>query len=185
MKNLIKWICGLLVLVLLIAGAYFLYNKLSENYSSENIADNAQDEQDKVFSAPDFTVQDYDGKSIRLSDKKGKPVVLNFWASWCPPCREEMPDFQKAYDKYKDEVVFMMVNATDNQQETVKKAKKHIEENGYIFPVYFDTEYSASIAYQTSSIPMTFFIDENGNLITYAQGMIDYELLEKGIEMIR
>lgn len=185
MRKWIKWLCGLFALILLVVGAYFLYDKLSEGFTPGNFENDTQSEQNEVFSAPDFVVMDGKGESVRLSEMTGKPIVLNFWASWCPPCKEEMPDFEKAYNKYKDEITFMMVNMTDNHQETVKKAKAHIEENGYTFPVYFDTEYSAAIAYQANSIPITFFIDADGNIVTYAPGMIGYELIEKGIEMIR
>lgn len=183
MKKTVTLVCAILAFALIIAGAYFLYDRLSENYAPENLAGQTQNEE--IYAAPDFVVVDESGKSVKLSEMKGKPVVLNLWASWCPPCKAEMPDFEKAYSKYKDEIFFMMVNMTDNQKETVEKAKAHIEENGYTFPVYYDTEYSAAIAYQASSIPMTFFIDKDGNLITYAPGMIQYELIEKGIDMIR
>ena len=90
--------------------------------------------------APDFTVLDYDGKEVKLSAFKGKPVVLNFWASWCGPCKSEMPDFNEIYQEYKDQICFMMVNLTDGTQETMEKAKAYVDGQGYSFPVYFDTK---------------------------------------------
>ncbi len=134
--------------------------------------------------APDFTVYDANGKAYKLSDFRGKPVVLNFWASWCPPCKAEMPDFQKEFEARGERVQFLMVNLTDGQQETVSSAMAHITKEGYTFPVYFDTEYSAAVAYGIRSIPTTFFIDAEGYLVAQATGAIDIATLQKGISMI-
>lgn len=134
--------------------------------------------------APDFTVVDWDGENVKLSDLFGKPIVLNFWASGCGPCRSEMPDFQAAYEKYGNEVQFMMVNYIGFFGETVDSAKEFVNGQGYTFPVYFDTGNSAAEIYGIYSIPQTFFIDEHGELIAYAKGMLDEESLEKGINMI-
>lgn len=133
--------------------------------------------------APDFTVLDENGNEVRLSDYRGKPVVLNFWATWCYYCKVEMPDFNQAYQKYPD-VQFLMVNATDGVQDTVEGVKAFIEDNGYEFDVFFDTEYNAVYAYHITGFPATFFINENGYLITRASGRLNAESLERGIEMI-
>ena len=127
---------------------------------------------------------DENGEEYQLSDFKGKPVVLNFWASWCGPCKSEMPDFEKAYQKYKDEISFLMVNLTDGSRETVEKASAHVKEQGYSFPVYYDTMSEAAMTYGVYSIPTSYFIDKEGNIIAHAQGAIDKENLEKGISMI-
>ena len=139
-------------------------------------------EENSVQQAPDFTVTDYDGEEVRLSDYFGKPIVVNFWASWCPPCKAEMPDFEEAY-KTHSEVQFLMVNMTGGR-ETLESAKEHVESQGYTFTVLFDTEYSAAYAYYVNSLPATYFIDAEGNLVAYATGMLDAETLEKGIAMI-
>lgn len=133
--------------------------------------------------ARNFLVLDQDWNTVTLSQFIGKPIVINFWASWCPPCKAELPDFEKAYKEYGD-VVFLMVNLTDGSRETVDTAKDFISRNGYTFPVYFDTEFSASYAYSLSSIPVTCFIDEEGNLVTSRVGMIDYDTLVDGIKKI-
>lgn len=188
MKNGLKWIIGLLVLVFGIAGASLLYKQLGDRYTPDKLANEtpkSTQAQKKDNKAPDFTVIDNNSDKVKLSDMHGKPVVVNFWASWCPPCKAEMPDFEEMYKKYGTEISFMMVNMTDGQQETLEKAKAHIAENKYTFPVYFDTEFSAAITYRVASLPTTYFIDAGGNIVTYANGMIDYQTLEKGIGMIK
>ena len=134
--------------------------------------------------APDFTVQDGEGNPVKLSDFFGKPIVLNFWASWCPPCKAELPDFEEAYKKYDGKVVFLMVNMTDNQRETVQVAKDFVSSQGYTFPVYYDVNYQAATVYGVRSIPQTYFISAEGEPVAYATGMITAAQLEQGIGMI-
>ena len=134
--------------------------------------------------ALDFTIQDWEGNMVKLSDFFGKPIVLNFWASWCPPCKAELPDFDDACKKYDGEVVFLMVNMTDNQMETVEVAKDFIKTYGYDFPVYFDVSYEAAMVYGVRSIPQTYFINAEGEAVATATGMISAAQLEQGIGMI-
>ena len=134
--------------------------------------------------APDFTVYTADGAPVKLSDMNGKPLVLNFWASWCPPCKSEMPDFDEICKEFDGKVTFMMVNLTDGVQETVESARNFIHMMEYSFPVYYDTSMEASNVYGIQSIPTTFFIDAEGKLIAYANGAMDGETLKRGIGMI-
>ncbi|MBQ6810229.1 MAG: TlpA family protein disulfide reductase, partial [Firmicutes bacterium] len=125
------------------------------------------------------------GDDVSLSDFSGKPVVLNFWASWCPPCQSEMPDFEDVYLEYGDDVVFMMVNLTDDYGESVEVASGFIEEQGYTFPVYYDVYTEGAYAYQVSSVPATYFVDTDGNIAAYAVGALNKDALLQGIDMIR
>ena len=134
--------------------------------------------------APDFTVYDGDGKEVHLSDYIGKPIVLNFWASWCDPCKMEMPDFEAKCKELEGEVVFMMINITDGGRETVDTAKAFLTETGYTFPAYFDTEHSAQYAYGVFSYPTTFFINAEGYLVVYGSGALSAEILQTCIDMI-
>ncbi len=134
--------------------------------------------------APNFTVLDYEGNQVKLSDYIGKPIVLNFWATWCGYCKIEMPDFERARLENPD-VIFLMVNATDGVYETVESAKAYIEDNGYGFEVVFDTMKQAQSAYHITGFPTTYFIDEVGNLVVYARGAISYNTLMNGIGRIK
>ncbi len=205
MKNKKSFILISLAFVVLLAGASILYNNLSkeikpqggglsadtynqmvENNTQKNEIDEGTSDdnaEDKML-APDFVITDKDGNEVHLSDFIGKPVVLNFWASWCGPCKMEMPDFDEKYAELGDEVHFLMVNMTDGSRETVDVAKKFIEKQGYTFPVYFDTEMDAAITYGVNSIPTTYFIDAEGYAIAQAMGAIDATTLQTGIDMI-
>ena len=147
-------------------------------------ADTAKTDETAENTAPDFAVLDADGRVVKLSDFFGTPIVLNFWASWCPPCKAELPDFEAACKAYEGRVVFLMVNMTDGQRETVAVAKEYLASEGYTFPVYFDTGYEAAYAYGVSSIPQTYFIAADGSVQARATGMISAAQLEQGIGMI-
>ena len=184
MKKKIGWIILAAAMVVLIAGASVLYNKYSKEVEHQNLAaEDAKEETQELVMAPDFTVYDADGNAVNLSDYFGKPIVLNFWASWCGPCQMEMPDFEAAYQEMGEEVQFLMVNATIGN-ETLESAKKFIEDNEYTFPVYFDTDADAAMTYGVNSLPSTYFIDADGHALTRAIGMIDGETLLYGIKMI-
>lgn len=185
MKKSVKWIIFAIICVIAFVGIYFLYDYLKDHYQPEQLAEGeSSTQQNQDHKAPDFTVLNSEGKEVKLSDYFGKPIVLNFWASWCYYCKVEMPDFEKAHQKYSD-VQFLMINVTDGHQETMSGASQFIKDEGYSFPVFYDTKLEAATAYGAGSLPMTFFIDENGDLITYASGMLNAENLEKGIMLIK
>ncbi len=134
--------------------------------------------------APDFTAYTADGQAVKLSDYVGKPVVLNFWASWCGPCKSEMPEFDSKCAELEGQVQFLMVNLTDGQTETLETARGFVESSGYTFPVLYDLDQAAAMSYGIQAIPTTFFIDAEGYFVAYAQGAIDAATLQQGIDMI-
>ena len=181
--------CVVLVLVLVVAGV--LYRNLSGSIDSDNLGsqtpqnENQQQNGENAPSlAPDFTVLDANGKEVKLSDFRGKPVVVNFWATWCGYCVKEMPAFEEVYQQMGSDIHFLMINVTDGVQETIDKASAFIADSGYTFPVYYDTQYSATRTYGAYSLPMTFFFDAEGYAIAQATGAIDKDTLLRGIEMI-
>jgi len=177
------------VFVLLLVGAYVLYERLGADVDPQQLATGDQStegtgEAAPTIPAPDFTVFDLEGNEVRLSDFKGKPVIVNFWASWCGPCQMEMPDFNIKHQEYGDQIQFLMVNMTDGSRETLKSASGFIADSGYTFPVYYDTQLEAAMAYGVYALPTTYFIDTDGNLVTRATQAIDGETLQTGIDMI-
>lgn len=181
-----KTLMGLAIFIVFLVGAYIAYTRLSEDVkpADSNQNENASRESGKKTAAPDFAVTDAKGNEIRLSDFAGKPVVLNFWASWCPPCKSEMPRFDAKYGEVKDSVVFMMVDLVDGQRETQAKGQQYVADQGFTFPVYFDKQQQAAAAYGISSIPTTIFIDANGDILAGYQGAIDEKTLTSAIALI-
>ena len=146
--------------------------------------DTRDSEEVTVYPAPDFTFYHLDGSEAKLSDYFGKPMVLNFWSSNCGPCRSEMPDFQRAYEELGDAVNFVMVNVTDGYWDTVDSASSYVAEEGFTFPVFYDTDNHAAYTYGITGLPTTFFLSAEGNLIAGRSGAMNYDILMSGIDFI-
>lgn len=132
--------------------------------------------------AIDFTLTDQYGNSHTLSDYKGKTVFLNFWATWCPPCRAEMPDIQKIYDSYKENgddslVVLGVASPGQGQEGSLEEVAGFLEENGYTYPVLMDTTGEQFAAYGVYALPTTFMIDRDGNVFGYVSGQLTEEIM--------
>lgn len=188
--GLIKKVGGIILivsgLVMAINGGLELYNSSSNkseinqnNQSSEN-KDN-----DKIMSI-DFTLHDQYGKEHKLSEYRGKTVFLNFWATWCPPCKGEMPhieDLYKEYNKNKDEVVILGVASPNLGNEgTEKDIKDFLNQNKYNFPVVMDKDGVLAYQYGISAFPTTFIIDKDGYVTKYVPGAMDKETMKSLIE---
>ena len=173
-----KLIVTILSLVILIGGGMLLYRNLS---GSVDLGEMMPSETAGENMAPDFTVTDADGNEVKLSDFRGQGVVLNFWASWCGPCKSEMPHFQAAYEEYGDELHFLMVNMSTNFGDSRADADGFLIDGGYSFPVYYDTGAECAYGYGVTGIPMTFFIDKDGNIVSGKTGMISEADLQRRI----
>ena len=203
MKNKRGLLIILMVFVLLMAGAYILYQHLGQQAAPDQLAvqqtqteptkptdpvpsegATEQEEEPVKIPAPDFTVYDSEGNEIHLSDFAGKPVVINFWASWCGPCKRELPHFEEAYQELGEDVHFLMINLT-NGRETMDNALGLIQEEGYTFPVFYDTHANAAYVYGLRSVPTTYFIDAEGNAVMQIVGIIDKDTLMRSIDMIQ
>jgi len=131
--------------------------------------------------APDFELQTLDGVKVKLSDFRGKKVLVNFWATWCPPCRVEMPVMQKFYAEHKDkDVVILSVNATKTELNTMI-VQSFVDHWGLTFPVVLDADGQVGKTYQIAAYPATYTVDEHGIIRKKHQGAMDEEMLLKAI----
>ncbi len=128
------------------------------------------------FAAPDLTLEDLDGNAVSLKDHLGSVVLVNLWATWCPPCKEEMPTLQAFYEKYKkDGFVLIAID----QEETLEVVKPFVEEFGMTFPIWLDIDWLAQREFNTSSLPSSYVIDRNGRVRLMWIGGISKKNLEK------
>ncbi len=195
-KKILSFSLAVLLIVLVFMGVYFVYNRLSKSNDlnlevgqtlqtfetidiSKNEGSKSEQNNEIDYSAPDITATDADGNPISLKDFRGKTVILNFWASWCPPCKAEFPDFQKYYDEKKEaeDIAFVLINLVGSNGETKEKAAAFLEENTYSLPLYLDVEGRSASAYQIVSIPTTYIITPSGELYYRNVGMISYDKL--------
>lgn len=163
-----------------------------EEKNTSNKEDSKEEKSDaKTVPAPDFTLTDQSGKTHTLSEYKGKTVFLNFWATWCGPCRQEMPHIQKIYEEYNknedDLVVLGVANPrTDshpkNSDVSEEEIKQFLEDNGYDYPVAMDTTGDVFSTYGISSFPTTFMIDKDGNVFGYVSGSLTEEMIRNIIK---
>ena len=163
-------------------------NATQKDMQTQNVAQREKQTENAVAAIP-FTLKDHYGKPHTLDDYKGKIVFLNFWATWCPPCRAEMPDIQKLYERSpregKDAVIVLGVAAPKLGSEKDEAGiKAFMDKNGYTYPVLMDKEGKLFEAYSIRAIPTTYLIDRRGNVIGRVQGALSAENLEKIIQQV-
>lgn len=189
-KTLLIWGTALVLIVI----AIIVTNGYGKSGPNQTLPDNqsfSSRDQDQAFDnsqenkpeteAIDFTLTDLDGNTVSLSDYKGKSVYLNFFATWCPPCRAEMPDIEKVYQKYKDKDFVVLAVDLGEDKDTVKS---FIEDNGYSFKVLLDSDQSVGQQYEISAIPVSVFIDKNGKIVNKRVGALSEDEMEEIIKSL-
>lgn len=157
--------------------------KSEETMKKEVIAKNGI-EVGKV--APDFELSKSDGTRVKLSDLKGKKVILNFWATWCGPCQQEMPDMEAFYKKHKDDVEILAVNYTLSEGANgEEKVKKFAEEKGITFPVLLDKDITVTTTYKVITIPTSYFVDTKGVIQDKFIGPMTQKEMEKRVAKLK
>ena len=188
-RNILRYSVKVGGVLLILMGILMFAGKMNSvtNYlSSESV----EEETNETMAAPGFSLIDQYGETHTLSDYKGKIVFLNFWATWCPPCKAELPYIQELYEEYQamedPDVVFLGVTfpSYGNEQD-VAGITAFLEENGYTFPVLMDTEASLLQPYYISAFPTTFIIDTDGNVLGYVPGGMTKDIMESVIAQAR
>lgn len=198
-----SFIVWILIFVLVIGGGYYFIEKFGgedlsdpvvqepqeettedETPSEEPVADDTISElKVKTPFTPDFTVLDGNGEEVSISEYRGKKVIVNFWASWCPPCIREMPEFQALHNELnEEETILLAINLTDGQRETKTLADNFLAENNLNLNVLYDTVGNAFYEFGVTSIPQTFFLDEEGTVQYSILGMTDKVTLDAVLE---
>lgn len=132
--------------------------------------------------APDFTLETLDGETLQLSDFQGERVMINFWATWCPPCKQEMPDMERFYRGH--DPIILSVNLTDEEMST-EKVGQFIQELELTFPVLLDKEGEVSNLYRIQPIPVTYMVDAEGIIQFKSIGALSYEQMMKQFEQMK
>ena len=158
-----------------------------ESASGEEEKEEKDSKERKTVPSIDFTLKDQYGNTHTLSDYKGKTVFLNFWATWCGPCRNEMPEIQKLYEEYQakedKDVVILGIAAPDlGGEASEEEIKAFLEENGYTYPVVMDTTGEIFTSYGISAFPTTFMIDKDSNVYGYVSGQLSEDVMRNIIE---
>lgn len=187
-----KWIIWMLMTTLLTLAACGKEPEVNQadNENQEEIMDDIETQEAattsqperEVIMAPEFTLTSSTGEAISLSDYRGKIVFLNFWTTWCKYCLEEMPDFQKAYEKYGDDLEILLVNVTTNENIDREGVIDWYEQFDYTMPMVLDEEGDVTSQFTIPGYPTTYFIDRDGSIISYYPGLMSTELIDEIME---
>lgn len=168
----------IIIAVLLLLVGWVVYTNVNKNQGETNTEPNTKVGIKKGDTAPDFTLKLSDGKTVKLSDYRGKKVLLNFWATWCPPCREEIPDMVKFYEDHKDQgIVILGVNLINSEQSS-GGVLQFLKDYNISYPVLMDEKGEVGDRYRVSAIPTTYILDSNGTITEVITGPMTYKAME-------
>lgn len=170
-----------IILIVLVVGmvGWAVYQYFDSTAKEEEVEVQNDSEDVGIFigqTAPDFSLTTLDGEQKKLSDFRGKPVIVNFWATWCPPCRAEMPDFQQLYES--EDVEILAVNLTESEQNE-DVVQEFIDEYQLEFPILMDQSSKITEMYQVQAFPTSFMVDSEGIIQFSARGAINYEIMQE------
>lgn len=189
-KGIIIVLCSLVAVALVVIGVMSFYDGSNKNTditsnvtSSPESSSGTSPEPDSgtLKMADDFTLTDLNGKQITLSELKGKNVFLNFFTTWCAPCKKELPDIQKVEQEYKDKDLLVYLVNLGEDENTVKDFFK---KNNYTLNVLMDINSDAGNLYRTTEIPTSFFINKEGKIVVRHTGIMTYEQMKSNIEKL-
>ncbi|NLI67182.1 MAG: redoxin domain-containing protein [Bacilli bacterium] len=180
-----KWI---IILVLVGMLGWAVYDFVIDDNSKDTAQGFSADENtesEKTFGleegdmAPDFELQTLDGETVKLSDFRGEKVLLNFWATWCPPCRSEMPDMQKFHEEYDATILAVNLTETEASKENVQA---FLDEYGVTFTVLTDEDSEIATLYNASALPTSYLINSKGEVHNIAIGPLNYDMMVQAFE---
>lgn len=185
------WLAAAFMLTIFLFAEFFIFNNNKTAPHTGNFQESEKTNSEKQIAgmdadnvAPGFTLPVAGGGEISLEDYKGKKILLNFWASWCPPCRSEMPDMEKFYQKYKDEGVVVLAVNLANTEKSPGDGPAYVQENGFTFPVLVDKNGSVGALYHVISLPTTYFVDSNGIIRGKVTGPMKLQQMEQHINRL-
>ena len=176
-KNIILW--GAAIILVLAAVAVIKLN--GKNVNVITLPSPAAQVQTQPTKAIDFTLTDLDGNKVSLKDIKGKSVYLNFWATWCPPCKREMPEIEKIYQQYKDQGLVVLAVDLGEDSTTVRN---FMTQNNYNFTVLLDSNQNVATQYSITAIPTSYFIDKEGNIIAKKVGALSADEMKANVQSL-
>lgn len=168
MRPATRYVAVALVIVALVLG-FFAWRQVQAS---------AEERPEVGFTAPNFDLAGLDGKKVALANFRGRPVFLNFWATWCPPCRDEMPGMQELFTVYGKDIVFLTVNMTVSER-GVDSVQEFLRENGFTMPVVLDKSGDAAAKYLVRAIPTSFFVDRKGIIREKVVGAMNEETMRE------
>ena len=183
-----KWgpVIALAALVAVILVAYFAYGQVSRSVEPAAASSAGAPEDDAVLLADhNPTVYTEGGAPMRLTEiADGRPLVVNFWATWCPYCIQEMPDYQQLFNEYGEKVAFAFVDCADGRRETVEMGAAWLADGGYALPAYYDTQGTAQTSFGVASLPTTVIASASGEALSISPGAISPELMRSALDSL-